>query len=73
MAFDSNHKLILDEKGLLATIHVLSTEIIHLYISNPELFKINDHTTFNTDLINKMLDEDERLDANARAMITNMQ
>lgn len=73
LAFDSNNKLILDEKSLMATIEVLSTDIIHLYISNPELFKINGRITFNADLINKMLDEDERLDANARAMITNMQ
>lgn len=73
LAFDSDNKLILDEKSLLATIEVLSTEITHLYISNSELFKINGHAIFNADLINQLLDEDERLDANARAMITNMQ
>lgn len=79
LEFDSNKKLVLNQKVLVATLEEISIEILHLYTVHSELFTVEftdkngnkqKRQQFNADIMNKLLDQDENIDNNIINMIT---
>ena len=79
LEFDSNKKLILDQKALAAVIEEISLQIIHLYIANSELFTTSfvdkngnqqSRREFDAKKMNDFLDQNKEIDNRIMNTIT---
>lgn len=72
LEFDNNNKLILKEHELGLVLQEISTVILHLYVSNPDLFTMKDTPRFDIDIMNNYLTQNKKLDEDIRNMIKNI-